>query len=122
MSTRVDGKTIRLMATEFMPIKTALDMKANGMKINNMEKVSKLGRMAHLTKEVISKAKSTVKVYLNGRTAVHMKVPLLITTSKVMEFISGQMNVHIQGTGKTTKWMERVCLHGQMAEPTKVSM
>jgi hypothetical protein len=53
--------------------------------------------------------------------AVHMKVPLLIITSKVTEYISGQMNVHIQETGKTIKWMEKAFLHGQMAEPTKVS-
>jgi hypothetical protein len=63
-----------------------------------------------------------VKVYLNGQTEALTKALLLITTSKVMVFTSGRMSVLIQEIGKTTKWMEKDCFHGQMAEPTKVSM
>jgi hypothetical protein len=37
MSTKVDGKTTKHTDMEFMLIKTALAMKANGMKINNMD-------------------------------------------------------------------------------------
>lgn len=68
------------------------------------------------------KVKNMVKVFLNGQTAVHTRVISLITISKVMVSTSGRMSVLIQETGKTTKWMEEVCLHGQMAELTRVSM
>jgi hypothetical protein len=68
------------------------------------------------------KVKNMVKVFLNGQTSVHTRVISLITISKVMVSTSGRMSVLIQETGKTTKWMEEVCLHGQMAEPTRVSM
>jgi len=78
--------------------------------------------MAHLTKGLMLKAKNMVKVFLNGQTAVHTRVISLITISKVMVSTSGRMSVLIQETGKTTKWMEKVCLHGQMAELTRVSM
>jgi hypothetical protein len=53
MFTKEVGKMTKLMGTEFMLIKMELVIKVIGVKTNNMEKVLRLGLMAHLTKELI---------------------------------------------------------------------
>ena len=45
-----------------------------------------------------------------------------ITTSKVMDSISGTMVGSMKEPGKTTRWMEKEFSHGQMAENTQESM
>jgi len=53
MFTKEVGKMTKLMGMEFMLIKMELVIKVIGVKTNNMEKVLRLGLMAHLTKELI---------------------------------------------------------------------
>ena len=58
-----NGKTIRLMATEFTLIQMMLDTKDNERMINNMDKAENLGQTEQYMRENTVKEKSMEKEF-----------------------------------------------------------
>ena len=71
---RENGNTIKLKAMEFIPTQIMLNMKENGIKIYNMEKVLKSGRTDQYSLVNIEMEKRMVWESTNGETGHAMKV------------------------------------------------
>lgn len=93
--TKVIGFVIEPRVKEDMYILTVLNMMENGLKINNTVKVQKYGLIRPNIPECINMVKNMEKVCFSGRMDHHIKEILIITTLRVMEFISGQVNIII---------------------------
>jgi hypothetical protein len=113
------GKMIRLMDLEFIPIWMELDMKVIGKRINNMEKVLKLGLMVLHTEATTLKEKSMVTDNSHGQMAALIQGHLLKITLKDKESMSGVMEDAMKENGKITKWKVMECSLGLMEEDTK---
>lgn len=72
MFTMVSGRTTRPMASEFTPIWMVLATKANGKKISNMVRDSKLGMMELRIKEFTLMAKNMARDTLFGEIKVNI--------------------------------------------------
>ena len=116
-----NGKTIKLMASEFTRISTELGMKVNGKKTNSTARDSKLGMTEHHMKEFTLTERSMDKDILCGETKVSTADTLLTIILRVTEFTSGAMDVCMREPGKTTKWRVRAFLHGLMGESTSAA-
>ncbi len=84
-----------------------------------MVKVTKLGLMALLTKEIIKMEKNTGKDFLNGKMDPLMKENFLKIILMVMVNMSGQTKEYLQANGKIIKWKVLVYSNGQTVDFTK---
>jgi hypothetical protein len=94
----------------------ALGMKAIGLKINNMEMVSKSGLMEHLMRAYISQERSMDTANSPGLMEVLLQENSLTTTFTEVESMSGLMEESSMASGRITKWKAMVHSHGQMVE------
>ena len=69
-----------------------LNMLGNGSKTNSMEKGQKYGLIMLNILEYINMVKNMEKVSFSGRMDLHIKEISITITSKVTEFIFGQVN------------------------------
>lgn len=103
---------IKLMVLEFIHILMVQNMKDNGLKISNMGKEKKHGRMVLSMKVTTLTPKNKVRVILFGQIKVNTQAISIITTLKEMEFIIGIMVELMMVNGSTTKWKELELLLG----------
>jgi len=115
MSMRETGKMIKLTATESTCMPMGRDMKVNGKKISNMERVLRDGQMELFMTVNILKAKNMGGEPSNGATIQSSLVSLKTTTLRVMELTNGMTVENTTETGRTTKCMEKEFLPGLMA-------
>jgi len=113
------GRMIRRMVTECIIIQMAHGMKANGLKINNMETVKKSGQTTLLMKEIIEKARNMVKESFCGLMVQLTLVTFLITTSTALDYTHGQTAVNTTVNGLTTRCMVEEYSPGLMVDDTK---
>ena len=119
-----NGRKIKLMVLEPLLILTMQCMKVNGVKINNMVMVKRLGVNKVARQQPIldnfTKARKTVKADFSGRTAHTMKVILLMDTLWAMEDTT--LQIWINTTRESLEaaiWKEEELKHGQMGEDMK---
>lgn len=113
---------IKLKASVFILITTALDMRDFGRRISSIVRVKKPGLISRFIRGTISRGKSTAKASSSGQMVLFTMVIFMITTFRVTESTSGLMEECIVVIGRTTKCTARESLHGQMAENMKVNM
>ena len=94
----VHGVIARLTEKECIKTLKGIVTKVNGRTISNTDRVLRLGKMAHHTKEIIFK-----------------------TRKKEEESIAGSMDQHAKGTGSTTKYSGLVYTCGKMVESVTAS-
>jgi hypothetical protein len=99
-----------------------LSIEVLGKKINNMERVLRLGLMVHLTMDIILMERSMDLVNLLGLTRVSTTGILKKTILKAMASMSGPMEGSSMENGKTTKWMAMVNLTGLMSADTSANI
>jgi hypothetical protein len=98
-----NGLITQLMVKGNIIMQMELNMKDNGLEINNLEKELKLGQMALNTMEIISKAKDVGKV--NGIWSIeHYILEIFIRMIfMVMESIYGPMVENMSVNGRLIK-------------------
>lgn len=118
MFIRANGKMIELKGMGCMYTLTELSTMVNGKMTSSMARVSKLGLMAHLTKEVTSRVLSMERVILFGQIKVSTQENSGIIILKEKVFIFGIMVGLMTVNGSTTKWRVMVFSHGLMVAST----
>ena len=106
----------------FMFIRMGLGTKVNGKTISNMDQAKRSGPTTLVTKVVIRKARSMVGACISGQTALVTMVSGTKIGLKATASISGKMDVHIPGHGKTIICTVKEFIHGLTAGDMKVSM
>ena len=94
-------------------------MMANGMKTLSTVKELRHGRMAQFTTDNTTSETNMVKVSLIGLMAVISKEISRIIKSRATVFIPGPTAGSSQDTGLTTRWMAKAYSPGKMAENMK---
>ncbi len=122
MSTRVNGKMIKLMAKVYIPTLIGVDTKVIGLRTNNMGMVWKDGLMVHLMRDNMSKVKSMAVESLLGLMEALLLGNFLTTTFKAMVSTTGLMVESLLENGKTIRWMGTAHLLGQMVVNTLASI
>ena len=122
ISTKVNGRMIRLMVMAFIYILTMLAMKVNEKMISNMAQERKIGQMVHTMREITARVKSMVKVYCISVTDQNIKVILNLMILMVMVSMNGRMRKDMKEIDRETKCMERGKLFGKMEEHTAENM
>jgi len=122
MSTKDNGRMIKLMVLEPIHIWMVLNMKVIGLKINNMGKELKLGLMELDMKDNIIWEKNMEVANFIGQTVHYMKVIFTIIIFTAREHMNGLMEENILEIGKIIKWMAKVYLPGQMVENIMVNI
>jgi len=107
---------IRHMVAVSIFIWMAQNMMVNGLKINNMDTVSKFGLMVQDMKETMIWERNKEKVILNGLTEVLILEIFQITIFMVMECMNGQMEENIKVNGEIIRCMGKENSLGQMEE------
>ena len=115
------GKMIKLTDLEFIIIQMVRDMKAGGLKINNMEMEKKFGQTMLVTKVSTKMVRNTVMVSSFGLMDQLIPEILSITIYMDKEFILGLMVVNTMVIGVQIKCMDQEFLHGMMVEDMKES-
>jgi hypothetical protein len=100
----------------------ALNMKANGKKINNMALEKRSGLMALSLKETTLTARNKEKGHSHGQMEAHTKVIFMKTIYMEEEFIAGLMAEYIMVLGNATKCMDMESLLGLMEGNMKANM
>ena len=120
-STRVIGKMTKLTVMDFTNMLMVPVILVNGVTINKMVTVSKLGLTAASTKVNTWMARSTDKECTSGSMALSILELGPITKLADLEPTDGQMAESTKANGSTITCTDRVCTHGAMEESTKVS-
>lgn len=102
------------MGKENIFITMGLNMLDNGRMTNSMGLVRRHGRMELTMRVSMRKEKNMEKANLYLQTGPCMKGSLITMTFTVLEFISGQIIEGMMESGKETKCMAVVKLHGRM--------
>ena len=115
------GRMIKLTDLEFIIIQMVRDMKAGGLKINNMEMEKKFGQTMLVTKVSTKTVRNTVMESSFG--LMDQLIPEISSITIFMDkvFILGQMVVNTMVNGVQIKCMGQVYLHGMMVEDMKES-
>ena len=115
------GKMIKLTDLEFIIIQMVRDMKAGGLKINNMEMEKKFGQTMLVTKVSTKMVRNTVMVSSFG--LMDQLIPEILSITIYMDkvFILGLMVVNTMVIGVQIKCMDQEFLHGMMVEDMKES-
>ena len=116
------GKMIKLMALEFIPTWTVLDMKVSGRKTNSTEMDWKRGLIMLHTRASMLTEGNTELVASHGLTSLNTMENLKIIILKEEAFMNGQTEECTTVSGTTTKWKATECFHGPTTEDTKDSM
>jgi len=119
MSTKVNGKMIKLTGTEFTCMLMELGMKAVGKRISNMEKESRDGQMVLFMKVCILMGRSTGEVDSSGAIILYLKENSKTIILKARALTDGMTVECTMETGKTTKCTVKEFSHGQMEENTQ---
>ena len=119
---KVNGKKIKLTASERFFIKMVQNIKDNGSKTINMVGEKKLRQMAHITMEYLKRAINKDKVTLNGSMDLVIKENLTIMNFMVLESISGQTKEATRVFGTKIKCMVMEFSFGLINENTKVKI
>ena len=106
----------------FINILMVLNMKDNGLKIDKVVKVLKLGLMVLVMLAVIKMGKNAVKENLNGLMDHLMKVIFLIIILMGKVFILGEIKDNILEIGLIIKWKVKEFLLGLIIGNIKGSM
>ena len=111
------GLMARPMAMESIKTKTVQPTRVNGSLTDSTAKELRFGLMAHSTRDLTSRARSTEKAaYSFGVQTVHAtKDNLEITTLKVKAPMCGRMGALTTATGETIRCTERVYSAGPTA-------
>lgn len=115
------GRMIKHMVSEFIAILMEPDTKDSGKKINNTERVWKLGPMVQVTEEITSKVGSMEEAASHGLTEAPILGNLLKIILKAKAHINGQMADNMRDNGKITRWRDMGYSPGRMAEDTRVN-
>ena len=115
------GRMTKLMVMVFIHIWMERDMKEIGRKISSMVKGLNPGQMVLTIKGAMLREENMVLEFLLGQIKVHMRDNSLKIILKVKEFINGLMVELMKVIGKIIKWMDREYSHGQMEGNTKES-
>jgi hypothetical protein len=107
---------IKHMDMVFINILMVLNMKDNGLKIDKVVKVLKLGLMVLVMLAVIKMGKNAVKENLNGLMDHLMKVIFLIIILMGKVFILGEIKDNILEIGLIIKWKVKEFLLGLIIE------
>lgn len=116
-----NGKMIKLTDLVFTIILMERDMKAGGLKINNMETAKKFGQTMLVMKVSTKMVRNTVTVSSSGLMDQLILEILSITIFMDKVNILGLMVVNMMVIGVQIKCMDQVFLHGMMAGDTKES-
>lgn len=119
---RVNGETIRQMATEFISIRMELGMKVSGKMIFNMVLERKSGLTALSTRVTTLEERSTEKVFTCGKMVPCTTVNGSRTESKDMESTVGGTVEDTLEIGKIIICMGQVSTLGLMVGSMRVSM
>merc|ERR1711935_758955 len=79
MFSRENGSMTRPTAMEFMSTRTVPGTKANGKTISNTAKERKFGQTTQCTRDITTKARSTVRAFISGK----MDHPMTMTGTKI---------------------------------------
>jgi hypothetical protein len=112
MSTKVNGKMIKLMVKVYIPTLIVVDTKVIGLRTNNTGMVWKDGQTVHLMRDNMSKVKSMAVESLLGLTEALLLENFLTTTFKAMVSTNGLMVESLLENGKTIRWMGTAHLLG----------
>jgi hypothetical protein len=93
--------------------------KANGRKISNMAKEKKHGLMEQCMRVITSMVRSMEWGTLSGVMDQSIKGSFTTTTLRVRESTDGQMEGHLEGSGRITRCMAEEYSLGQMVESMK---
>jgi hypothetical protein len=122
MYMRGTSKTIKLMATEFISIRTGPDMKENGLMIRRMDLAERNGRMELSTRVHFLKERSITMDFIGGLMPAAIMEFGSSILSRDMAFTHGQMDVSTLGHGRITNYTEMGLIHGQMEGNTKANI
>jgi len=115
------GRTTRLTALAFTLMLMALNTKATGLKIGNMEKVKKLGLITPSMRVHTRTERSMEEVNLCGQMDHATLVSLRTTILTGMVSTRGLMAANIKDSGNATRWRVLVSSAGKTREGTRVN-
>ena len=120
--TKANGKTIKTKEWVYTSMPAYLNMRGNGLMINNKEKELKLGKTDLNMMDIFIVEKNKVRVYLFFMTETNMKESFLIIILKEPALFHGRMEDDTKDSGRTIKCMVKDCLHGQTGNNIMVSI
>lgn len=121
MSMRETGSMIRLKDMVSTHIKMEHSIKVIGKQISSMERVKRPGLMVLGMKATMSRARSTARGHLHGRTDLSTEDNSMRTIFRAKAPTTGRMAGATPGLGSTIRCMAKACSLGQMAEGTRAN-